>query len=260
MAVFVSALMVAAGVRSVHLGRRSVAAAGVLLPLELIPRSAAAVEEYTRLGGNFRGAGKKKFEFPGFTETASGLQYKDFKEGSGDMPSTGDRVTVDWDGVTIGYQGRYFQTRNKPKGGEFQGIDAVTFVSFKVGDGSVIPAIDEAIRGMRPGGIRRIIVPEEIGYPKDGFARVGPMPSTFSGKRALDFVLSSKDSTLMDKTLMFDLWVAAGLLASRPTPLPPATVASFPSLSLPAGSSSRSGGDKGTSGPRALQFQRVVRI
>jgi len=58
---------------------------------------------------------------------------------------------------------------------------------------------------MKPGGIRRIIVPEEIGYPKDGFARIGPKPNTFSGERALDFVLSSKESTMMDKTLMFDL-------------------------------------------------------
>lgn len=44
----------------------------------------------------------------------------------------------------------------------------------------------------------------QIGYPKDGFARVGPKPSTFSGERALDFVLSSK-ADLMDKTLMFDV-------------------------------------------------------
>jgi hypothetical protein len=107
--------------------------------------------------------------------------------------------------VTIGYQGRYFQTRNKPKGGEFAGIDAVNFLQFTVGDGKVIPAIEEAVQGMSIGGIRRIIVPEEIGYPADGFSRIGPQPATFSGKRALDFVLSSKDSTMMDKTLMFDL-------------------------------------------------------
>ena len=57
---------------------------------------------------------------------------------------------------------------------------------------------------MQPGGIRGIIVPAEIGYPSDGFQRVGPKPSTFSGERALDFVLSSKGD-LMDKTLMFDI-------------------------------------------------------
>lgn len=77
-------------------------------------------------------------------------------------------------------------------------------LAFTVGDKTVVPGIDEAVRGMAPGGIRRIIVPEEIGYPKDGFKSVGPKPSTFSGERALDFVLASRDN-MMDKTLMFDL-------------------------------------------------------
>ena len=69
---------------------------------------------------------------------------------------------------------------------------------------SLVAGIDECVRTMSEGGIRRIVVPAEIGYPADGFKRVGPKPSTFSGERALDFVLSSKDD-LMDKTLMFDL-------------------------------------------------------
>lgn len=47
-------------------------------------------------------------------------------------------------------------------------------------------------------------MPAELGYPQDGFKTVGPKPSTFSGERALDFVLSSK-ADLMDKTLMFDI-------------------------------------------------------
>lgn len=153
------------------------------------------------------------------------------------MPRAGDKVLVDWTGVTIGYQGRYFQTRNKPKGGAFadSGFD-VDYLVFSVGDGSVIPAIDECVQTMSEGGIRacvglqralpkvrasqgrafeccrssavvlagRIVVPAEIGYPKDGFKTVGPKPSTFSGERALDFVLSSR-ADLMDKTLMFDI-------------------------------------------------------
>ena len=65
-------------------------------------------------------------------------------------------------------------------------------------------AVEEAVQGMSAGGIRRIIVPEEIGYPADGYRTIGPKPSTFSGERALDFVLASK-SSMMDKTLMFDL-------------------------------------------------------
>ena len=155
-----------------------------------------------------RGEGKSTTTFSDFERTASGLQYKDFKPGSTELasPKKGDTVLVDWTGVTIGYQGRFFQTRNKPKGGAFAG-DAfdVEYLAFAVGDGTVIPAINEAVQSMKPGGIRRIIVPEEIGYPRDsGFSKVGPKPSTFSGERALDFVLSSK-ADLMDKTLMFDI-------------------------------------------------------
>ena len=106
-------------------------------------------------------------------------------------------MTLEWTGVTVGYQGRYFETRNKPKGGAFADNGFMQEpLAFAVGDKTVIPAIDEAVRGMAPGGIRRIIVPEEIGYPKDGFKTVGPKPSTFSGERALDFVLASRDNMM----------------------------------------------------------------
>ena len=78
-------------------------------------------------------------------------------------PRPGDKVLVDWTGVTIGYQGRFFQTRNKPKGGAFADDGfSVDYLTFNVGDGTVIPGIDEAVRSMKPGGIRRLIVPEEV--------------------------------------------------------------------------------------------------
>lgn len=168
-------------------------------------RAAPALAADTVKMEGLRGEGKSTFIFSDFEQSSSGLQFKDFKLGDGgSSPREGDAVVLDWTGVTVGYQGRYFQTRNKPKGGAFAGDSFVDFISFRVGDGSVIPGIDEAVRGMAPGGIRRIIVPAEIGYPSDGFSRVGPKPTTFSGERALDFVLSSK-ADLMDKTLMFDL-------------------------------------------------------
>ena len=63
------------------------------------------------------GPGKAKTFFSDFTTTDTGLQYKDYKPGSGPNPARGDRVTLEWTGVTVGYQGRYFETRNKPKGG-----------------------------------------------------------------------------------------------------------------------------------------------
>ena len=98
---------------------------------------------------------------------------------------------------------RPFEARNKAKGGAFTG-DEKEFFRFKCGnDPTVIPAFNEAIQGMREGGIRRIIVPVELGYPDNDFNKAGPAPTTFSGRRALDFVL--KNQGMIDKTLLFDI-------------------------------------------------------
>ena len=51
--------------------------------------------------------------YPDYTMTDSGLQYKDLRDGSGDTVSEGSRVTIDWDGYTLGYYGRPFEARNK---------------------------------------------------------------------------------------------------------------------------------------------------
>lgn len=132
-----------------HLPRRPLISTA-LLALSVAtpqPRAALAAEATVRMEG-LRGSGKSKTSFSDFTSTESGLQFKDYKAGNGAMPKSGDRVVIDWTGVTVGYQGRYFQTRNKPKGGAFEGDGFLDFLSFTVGDGSIIPAIDEAVRSM----------------------------------------------------------------------------------------------------------------
>ncbi|GFR43809.1 hypothetical protein Agub_g4934 [Astrephomene gubernaculifera] len=161
--------------------------------------------------------GKPRMTYKDYTTTPSGLQYQDLKLGSGESPVAGDTVVVDWDGYTIGYYGRPFEARNKPKGSSFSG-DNKDFFRFVLGQGRVIPAFEEAVASMKPGGIRRIIVPVELGYPVGGpeggrggaaaaaggdWRRLGPRPSTFAGERALDFVLSNRG--MIDKTLLFDV-------------------------------------------------------
>ncbi|CAJ1842681.1 unnamed protein product [Sphenostylis stenocarpa] len=146
--------------------------------------------------------GKTKMRYPDYTETESGLQYKDLRPGNGPTPKMGETVVVDWDGYTIGYYGRIFEARNKTKGGSFEGDDK-DFFRFKIGYNEVIPAFEEAVSGMALGGIRRIIVPPELGYPENDFSKGAPRPTTFSGQRALDFVL--RNQGLIDKTLLFDI-------------------------------------------------------
>ena len=46
--------------------------------------------------------GKRRTKYPDFAMTDTGLQYQDLREGSGRVIQKGDRVTVDWDGYTIG--------------------------------------------------------------------------------------------------------------------------------------------------------------
>lgn len=134
--------------------------------------------------------GKSRISYPDFTQTESGLQYKDAKPGSGDPSRVGDRVVIDWEGYTIGFYGRPFEARNKVKGGAFTGDDK-DFFRFIIGKGTAIPALEEGLLGMRIGGVRQIIVPPELGYPASdpSHTQVGPKPLTFSGQRALDFVL-----------------------------------------------------------------------
>lgn len=196
----------AVGRRSLMAGAGSAVLAAVAVPF-IMTSDVLAVEG---VRSNFedmpalRGKdyGKSRTKYPDYVETDSGLQYKDLREGTGPSPQPGERVVVDWDGFTIGYYGRIFEARNRTKGGSFEGNDKV-FYRFQVGAGEVIPAFEEAIATMKVGGVRRLIVPPEIGYPNYDFNRTGPKPTTFSGQRALDFVL--KNQGLIDKTLLFDI-------------------------------------------------------
>lgn len=153
--------------------------------------------------------GKSRMRYPDYETTASGLQYKELRAGdaSADPPKPGDLCVIDFDGYTIGYYGRPFEARNKPKGSSFVDDDK-DYYRFTLGTDAVIPAIEEAVADMRPGAIRRLIVPVELGYPlgKNGLpdSRLkGPQPTTFAGRRALDFVLQNQG--LIDKTLLFDV-------------------------------------------------------
>lgn len=61
------------------------------------------------------------------------------------------------------------------------------------------------MKSMKPGGIRQVLVPYgALGYPADDAShnRVGPKPSTFSGQRALNFVLENQR---VDRTLLFNV-------------------------------------------------------
>ena len=145
--------------------------------------------------------GTSEMSYSDFVKTPSGLLYKDGKVGTGKKPEQGDRVVIDWTGYTIGYFGRPFETK---KLREVQG-DEKDFLRFYLGDGTMIPALNEGLAGMAEGGVRQLVVQPQIGYPANdpGHDKVGPKPTTFSGERALNFVLENRE--LIDKTLLFNV-------------------------------------------------------
>jgi len=144
--------------------------------------------------------GKPRTVYPDYIKTPSGLQYKDLREGTGVSPQPGDTCVISWEGYTIGYYGRPFEKASGPKGSSF--AEPQEPYRFKLASGQVIPAVEEAVAGMKLGGIRRIVVPTELGWNEGGaWRKLGPPPSTFSGQRALDFVLSDRNG-MIDKTLL----------------------------------------------------------
>jgi FKBP-type peptidyl-prolyl cis-trans isomerase len=138
-----------------------------------------------------------------FKRSESGLRFLDLKVGEGALVETsGTKVVVDWSGYTSGYQAKKIESTRETD---------EPFV-FTLGDGTAIPAFDEAVRGMRVGGVRRIEIPgeleEKLGYSRNKALRyngVGPKPSTFGGQRALDFVLDNETLRDFNRSLLFDV-------------------------------------------------------
>jgi len=99
--------------------------------------------------------------------TDSGLQFEDLQTGSG-QEATGNRQTAvvhytGWleDGSLFDSSKNY----NEP-------------FSFSIARGKVIKGWDEGIIGMKVGGIRKLIIPAELGYGKAGAAGIIPPDAT----------------------------------------------------------------------------------
>ena len=92
--------------------------------------------------------------------TASGLQYEDTVEGTGDVAKAGAYVSVHYTGWLYegGVKGAKFDSskdRNDP------------FV-FHLGAGMVIRGWDEGVQGMRVGGVRKLTIPPAQAYGPAG--------------------------------------------------------------------------------------------
>jgi FKBP-type peptidyl-prolyl cis-trans isomerase len=99
--------------------------------------------------------------------TESGLQYTDIKTGEGEtVTGRGQTVMVHYTGwLEDDTQFDSSRDLNQP-------------FSFPVECGYVIPGWDEGVKGMQVGGIRRLVVPSELGYGAQGAGGAIPPNAT----------------------------------------------------------------------------------
>jgi|UPI000581AABB FKBP-type peptidyl-prolyl cis-trans isomerase len=144
-------------------------------------------------------------QYDDFVTSPEGFSYRDVTVGKGEAAKPGDRVVFDWSGYTIGYFGRPFQAKGGPQGGAFD--KEIDYARTVIGSGTMVKGLEGGLVGLQPGGVRQIVVPfGPLSYPAGDMAhdKVGPKPSTFSGDRALNFVL---ENPRVDRTLLFNVKV-----------------------------------------------------
>lgn len=99
-------------------------------------------------------------KYPGLATTASGLRYRIQRKGSGASPADGTLVTVHYTGWLL--DGTKFDS-SRDRGGP---------ASFRIGQ--VIEGWNEALRSMKKGEVRLLVIPPELGYGERGYPGVIP--------------------------------------------------------------------------------------
>jgi hypothetical protein len=111
-----------------------------------------------------------------YKKLGSGVIYADLRPGSGDdAAKAGSRLNLQW---VLRKSNGYFVDSSERN-------DSVPFI-FTVGDGNAIVGLDEGVRGMKTGGVRRILIPPSLAYVKgleDDMP--GPIPTGFGPRQQM---------------------------------------------------------------------------
>ncbi|HVG07757.1 MAG TPA: FKBP-type peptidyl-prolyl cis-trans isomerase [Thermoanaerobaculia bacterium] len=98
--------------------------------------------------------------------TPSGLRYRDLQVGEGAEAAKGNIVEVHYTG--------WLEDNTKFDASQ----DPSHPFTFRIGIDDVIQGWHQGITGMKVGGKRRLVVPPELGYGKQGMGRVVPPNAT----------------------------------------------------------------------------------
>jgi hypothetical protein len=134
-----------------------------------------------------------------FVTLASGVKVKDFKSGTGDTTvQPGSKVQILCSGRLLNLNGViFYNTKNNNPDGF-----GVIPLSIDLGKNLAVPGLEEGLIGMKKGGIRRIIVPQELAYNNNAYPNLEPIPTSANDQRALDSVVKNPRR---DGTILFDV-------------------------------------------------------
>jgi peptidylprolyl isomerase len=105
-------------------------------------------------------------EWPVYQETPSGLRYVVQRQGTGDKPLRGMKISVVYSGYLL--DGSKFN----------ENLDRENPFQFRLGGGEVILGWEEAFADMREGEKRILIIPYALGYGLRGNGEMVPRRST----------------------------------------------------------------------------------
>ena len=134
-----------------------------------------------------------------FTALPTGVKFKEVRLGTGPQVKQGDTVSVQFSGRCLNLNGKKFISTQDPAA-LATGLAMSEAFIWKVGDGSVIAGLDQAVVGMSKGGYRRIVIPEKLGY--DSAMSLKPLPDNFQDLRSLESIVKN---TNRDASLLFDV-------------------------------------------------------
>jgi FKBP-type peptidyl-prolyl cis-trans isomerase len=115
-----------------------------------------------------------------YNKLDSGVIYADLRKGNsanngnGLVAQAGSKVNLEW---VLRKSNGYFVDSSQ--------VTGVPFI-FTVGDGTAIAGVDQGVRGMKAGGVRRLLIPPSLAYV-DGLDddKPGPMPQGFGPRQQM---------------------------------------------------------------------------
>jgi FKBP-type peptidyl-prolyl cis-trans isomerase FkpA len=96
------------------------------------------------------------------TRLSTGLYYEDTTVGTGDVAAAGDQVDVHYTGWL--WNGTEFDTSR----------DGTEPLRFTIGVTNIILGFAQGVVGMHVGGTRKLVIPPELGYGRNGFRSIPP--------------------------------------------------------------------------------------